>query len=289
MKKLAKGILFLVCVLCFEALVGGAALFINYKMNQNVYFTEYEYESEKLPKAFDGYRIAVISDIHNSSYVDKFIDQLDAAKPDLLLFAGDMIQLPNKDLDNVIKIVESQSDKIPVYAIFGNHEASNGSKIREGFVNELSEAGARVLLNESVDIVKDKAKIQLIGIEDISDEFVNKEEIIRIRGKVQGMADDEYDEDLFRILLYHRADIYPELHDLPVDLVLSGHLHGGIVRLPFVGGVFGRGGTFFPKYTSGVYEEKNTTMIVSRGCDYNPEKPRIFNPPEVVMVTLKKD
>ncbi len=265
-------------------IVAGVAAGINFVMNQNVYLTEYDYTNEKLPKAFDGCRIAVISDIHNSIYADKFIALLSQSKPDILLFAGDMIQQPDTNLENVLKIIKSLPAEIPVYGIFGNHEASNGYVVRKQISGALREAGVNMLINSADDITKDGETIRIIGIEDKSDEVIDNETVEQIKRTVQSTRL----ENSFNILAYHRADMYPKLHDLPVDLILSGHLHGGIVRLPFVGGVLGKNGEIFPQYTNGVYREMDTTMIVSRGCDYNWRKMRVFNPPEVVMVTLKR-
>lgn len=282
MKRIVKGFLIFLCVMILAA---AAALATNHEINKNVYLTEYEYTNENLPEAFDGYRIAVISDIHNSVYADKFIELLNEENADMLLFAGDMIQKPDADLENVVKIIKSQSENIPVYAIFGNHEASNGYQVRQQIAKELKDAGAKVLLNGRDDLIKDGQRIRVIGIEDISDDIISDEDIERMRQN----AVNNVNCNMVNILFFHRADLYPKLNDLPVDLILSGHLHGGIVRIPFVGGVIGKRDEFFPKYTSGVYKEMNTTMIVSRGCDHNTKKTRVFNPPEVLMVTLRKN
>lgn len=280
MKRKIKGcFVFLLIILAV-----GIAAGINFAMNQNVYLTEYDYTSGTVPNAFDGYRIAVISDIHNSIYADKFITLLNQSEPDIVLFAGDMIQQPDTNLENVLKIIKSLPTEIPVYGIFGNHEASNGYVVRKQISGALREAGVTMLINSADDITKDGETIRIIGIEDKSDEIITDETVEQIKKTVQSNRL----ENTFQILAYHRADMYPKLHDLPVDLILSGHMHGGIVRLPFVGGVFGQNGELFPQYTKGIYREMNTTMIVSRGCDYNKRKMRIFNAPEVVMVTLRR-
>lgn len=281
MKRVIRRIVLLFFILL---LIAGVSLGVNYYINQKVYLTRYSYQNEKLPRVFDGYRIAVISDIHNSPHTDQFIALLNQSQPDLLLFDGDMIQKPSSDLSHVLKIIASQSDRIPVYVIFGNHEAANGFEQREQFRQQLEHSGAEVLLDAGVDIVRDEEQIRIIGVEDVPGETVDGETIQNIHNTVQ----ENVREDTVNILAYHRANVFPEIHDLPVDLVLSGHMHGGLLRLPFVGGVLGRQGELFPDYTAGVYTEMDTTMIVSRGCDANPEKPRIFNPPEIVEITLQR-
>ena len=97
------------------------------------------------------------------------------------------------------------------------------------------------------------------------------------------------DADCFSILACHRANLYPFFKDLNTNLMLSGHLHGGIVRLPGLGGIVGENMELHPDYTYGEYDEGHTKMIVSRGCDYNLLKMRVFNGPEVLLVTLRSE
>lgn len=275
-------------VLLSLLVIAGCTFFINLRLNQNVYVSDYSYSSSAVPKAFDGFKIAVISDIHNSKYADKFIEALDKVNADIIIFSGDMIQQPTTQLDNVLKIVKSQKDKCRIYAVFGNHEAQNGNTAKKKIINQLSQNGVSVLMNKVVNIERDGSKIRLIGIEDSNKEHIDDAALDKIRSTALSLADDEF----FNILIYHRANIYPQIKDLPVDLIISGHLHGGVARLPFIGGIVGESGkSFFPKYTSGIYKEgKNSAeMIVSRGCDYNPSKMRIFNPPEIPVITLKSE
>lgn len=260
--------------------------FVNLHFDRNVYLTEYTFTSEKLPRDFDGYKMALISDIHNSKYADKFIEALDKAKADAVVFSGDMIQLPSRDLTAVLKIAAAEKDKSILYAVFGNHEAENGYIPRKAMTKELCQAGIHLLQNDFSDIERGGSKIRLIGIEDTGHEIVDNETI----GAMRAAAEKYADESLLNIMLYHRANLYPKLKDCPVDLILSGHLHGGIVRLPFVGGVVGESAkSLFPKYCGGAYKEGNASaeMIVSRGGDYNLKKMRVFNPPEIPVITLK--
>ena len=258
----------------------------NIYVNENVYVSYYKYISDKVPPEFDGFKIAVISDVHNSQYYDRIIARLDEQRPDLIIFAGDMMQLPDSDLDNVIRIAKSQKYKSDMYAVFGNHEAQNGAVIRKQLVSELEEGGISVLADSSVEIEIDSAKIRLIGIEDKGRETIEDDELSRIKDTVEKNAA----AGEINILISHRASLYPRIKDLPVDLIISGHLHGGVARLPFVGGLFGDGEKkLFPDYTSGEYKEGDnaTEMIVSRGCDYNSDKMRIFNPPDMPIITLR--
>ncbi len=253
--------------------------------NQNVYVTEYAYCAPSVPEEFDGYRIAVISDMHNSKYAPKVTALLDRVQADCIVFLGDMMQLPDTDISRVCDVIAAEKDRSLIYAVFGNHEASCGYAVRKELSRQLTKSGAAVLLNKAAEIKRGGKTVRLIGIEDTGDAAVDDAKVQEIRDTVQKQARDGQ----CNILLYHRADLYPKLKDLPVSLILSGHLHGGVVRLPYFGGVIGDAGkTLFPPYTEGVYQEGEdaAAMIVSRGCDYNPSKMRIGNPPEIPVITL---
>lgn len=266
-------------------LVSVAAVFAtNLYFNKNAYVSHYTYTSDKVPTEFDEYKIAVVSDVHNSRYYDKIIARLDEQNPDLIIFSGDMIQLPETDLGNVIKIAESQRGKRDMYAVFGNHEAETKAEIRKRIVSELKQSGISVLANSAVDIKIDDAKIRLIGIEDSGEKKIDDAEIVKIKKTAEKAADGT-----LNILVCHRASLYPRIKDSAVDLIISGDLHGGVARLPFIGGLVGdEEKRFLPDYTGGVYKEGDAAeMIVSRGCDYNLLKMRIFNPPDIPIITLK--
>ena len=122
----------------------------------------------------------------------------------------------------------------------------------------------------------------------VANDIVTDEKIDAIRGNIKYQLSRR--KDYFTILLSHRADLYPQIKDTGVDLILSGHIQGGIVRLPFVGGLIDRNRkvSLSVDYEYGVYKEgESATMIVSAGCDKNPQKRRFFNPPEVLLITLK--
>ena len=265
--------------------VAAAVFATNLYFNKNAYVSHYTYTSDKVPTEFDGYKIAVVSDVHNSRYYEKIIARLDEQNPDLIIFSGDMIQLPETDLGNVIKIAESQRDKRDMYAVFGNHEAETKAEIRKRIASELKQCGISVLANSAADIKIGDAKIRLIGIEDSGEKTIDDTEI----GKIKKTAEKNAADGTLNILICHRASLYPKIKDSAVDLIISGDLHGGVARLPFIGGLVGdEEKRFLPDYTSGVYKEDDAAeMIVSRGCDYNLVKMRIFNPPDIPIITLK--
>ncbi len=265
-------------------------MFINDKMNQKVAITEYTFSHQNVPPAFDGCKFMVLSDLHEADFKEQITEHIRNSKPEFLLFVGDMVQLPGTTADKAIEIArESIKLGVPVYAVSGNHERQCGEYYE--LVDKFWAEDIYLLENGSVKIEKNGESIFLVGIKDPRHNIVTDEKKKIIRSNI------EYElskEDLFTILLSHRADLYPDIKDTGVDLIVSGHLHGGIIRLPIVGGIIGRDDegkkNWLPKYEYGVIKEgKSATMIVSGGCDKNPQKRRFFNPPEVLLITLERE
>ena len=262
-------------------------LFLNDKANQNVKITRYTYADEEIPRAFDNSKIMVISDLHNAPFSEQIIKHIKTEKPDYVVMTGDMVQLPDTSADNTIKIVDAAVKmNIPVYAVSGNHDRQCGKY--DEILGALWAHGAYMLEYDSVRLHKDEESIVLMGIKDPKRDIVTEEKIEAIRGNIKYQLSRR--KDYFTILLSHRADLYPQIKDTGVDLILSGHLHGGLIRMPFVGGLIDVDGkvSLSDDYEYGVYKEgESATMIVSGGCDKNLKKKRFFNPPEVLLITLK--
>lgn len=275
------------CVFVAFALVSSLlALFVNDKLNNRVFLTEYTFKDEKIPQSFDGSKFLVISDLHNADFSDQIIQHIEKTNPEFVVIAGDMVQLPGHSIDKTLEIALAMAKmNIPLYAVSGNHDRQCGHY--DEIVDILWANDVYLLENGSVRIEKGNDAIQLVGIKDPRHDNVTAEKARVIRGNI------EYElskEDLFSILLSHRADLYPEIKDIGVDLIISGHLHGGIIRLPFLGGIIGKEGKngFLPDYEYGVVkEDESATMIVCGGADKNPKKRRYFNPPEILLITLK--
>lgn len=286
MRARKHGLVFFAMLLVFALL----ALFVNDLINQKVFITEYTYANEKIPDAFDGFKIMVISDLHEAPFKEQIISHIKQEQPDIITILGDIIQLPNDTFREALEIAwAAYGMEIPAYAVSGNHERQSGRY--EEVCEILWGADVYMLENGSVTIEKDGESILLVGIKDPKHDVVSETKIKNIRGNIQYELSRR--EEMFSILLSHRADLYPVEKDTGVDLILSGHIHGGIVRVPFLGGLIGHenGETIlFPKYDYGVFEEEGAaTMIVSGGCDKNPEKRRYFNPPEVLLITLEAE
>ncbi len=258
---------------------------LNEYMNSHIYIKKYTYENEKLPESFNNYRIMVISDIHNADFDDDIISIAEEVKPDVILFCGDMVQLPDDKTTSVCNIGDKLGDEYDIYAVSGNHETQNYSY--SAIMDEISGHGIAVIDNETVSVEKNGEQIILAGLKDLKDDYLTPQQYEKARKLIKSFFEET---DEFAVLLNHRADMYPEIKNCGADLILSGHMHGGIIKLPFVGGIIGSDDGWFPDYAYGFFEGGSSSdMIVSGGCDRNPKKKRVFNPPEVLIITLKSE
>lgn len=281
--KIIKRILLVIFI---AVILAGGSILVNEWLNTKVFLTDYTFTHSEIPKSFDGYKILVISDLHQADFCREIVNHVNENKPDIIVVTGDMAQLPGTSVSRTIKIKNSVGN-IPVYAVSGNHDTQGGDYA--GIHASLKKAGIHMLDDTSVCIEKGGESILLTGIKDPVEDVVSTEKIENIHKKIKA---NHPNGPCFSILLFHRADLYPKIKNCGQDLILSGHMHGGIVRIPFVGGLVGKGEDekYFPKYDAGLYtpdSENEASMIVSRGCDKNPDKKRYFNPPELVLVTLK--
>lgn len=253
--------------------------------------TVFNIKDENLPDGFIGYKIAQISDLHNAELGkdnSKIIKILEKQKPDLIVITGDIVDSSHTDVDTAVTFVKNISEIAPVYYVAGNHEAwLDSSEISFSSLKMLlEEAGACVLDNETKIIERNEDKINLIGINDPS--FEGNEMMSPDEGIISSYIETARAGMGYSILLSHRPelfDIYKEKH---INVVFSGHAHGGQFRLPFVGGLVAPNQGLFPKYDGGVYKEADTTMIVSRGLGNSIIPFRFNNCPEVVIVELTK-
>lgn len=250
----------------------------------------YTVSSGRLPEAFDGYRIAHISDLHNTEMGkdnDKLLNMLREAKPDIIAITGDLIDSRNTDIEIALQFVEEAVKIAPYYYVTGNHEA-RVSEYFDDLKNGLTELGIIILEDERVDLDKNSETITLIGINDPSFKsdylFGDSETVVETH--LQELMNESYS---FTLLLSHRPELFEIYVNNEVDLVLSGHAHGGQFRLPFVGGLVAPNQGLFPKYDAGLYTEENTNMIVSRGIGNSILPFRFNNRPEVILIELQSE
>ncbi len=230
--------------------------------------------------------IVFLSDLHNRKLYNKIIDIINSINPDIILLGGDMINDGNNEYDHFFSLC-NLLEKYKCYYTFGNHEDRLDEVCKKSFINLVSNNTKIKLLNNSSESLTEN--IVLYGLDNDIETYtffgkkaLDKEYITSKLGNI--------DEKKYNILLAHNPLEFASYVHYKANLVLSGHIHGGIVRIPFLKGVLSPDITFFPKYDSGEYNKDNTKMIVSRGLGFSKRIPfRVFNPAEIVVINLKKD
>lgn len=235
------------------------------------------------PEAFSGFKIAQISDLHNAEFGtdnQKLIDILKSEAPDAIVITGDLIDARRTNTEIAESFARRCMEIADCYYVPGNHEARLGGTY-DAFESALIADGVNVLRNGSVRIRKGMDAIRIVGVDDPA--FAKASDAItNLDAALEALSSDD-----FTILLAHRPELIDEYSKWGIDLVLSGHAHGGQIRLPGIGGLYAPGQGFFPKYTSGNYTVGDTEMIVSRGIGNSVFPLRVNDRPEVVIVTLK--
>lgn len=266
---------------------------------------EYLIQSKAIEADSRGLSFVLISDLHNRSYSKNnkiLLQKTLEEKPDFVIITGDLITKRKPCYPgNAYNLLKELTKHYPVYYAYGNHEqyfediTNNRIKYSDQDLISLSESwllyknmllklGVHILDNESLLLYNDK--IRITGLSISSDYYVKgkppKIEQEELTSKI-GRAD--YNE--YQILIAHNPVYFKEYIDWGADLILSGHVHGGLIRIPFIGGVISPQFRLFPKYDGGLYTDKEKHMVVSRGLGNHSFMPRFLNPPEIVKITLK--
>lgn len=262
------------------ALIAAAAAFLIKDSREDLEISRYEVASQKLPESFDGFKIVQLSDLHGAEFGEdgmELVDKVGSLEPDIIALTGDFVT-DEGDLAAVKKLVGRLTELCPVYFVSGNHEFGSGLAIKVR--NILERAGVKYLSNEYLTISRGEDEILLGGVEDplAYADMLSPDEL------AQKMNDAA--PDAFKILLGHRNYWMTEYPELPVDLIFCGHAHGGLIRIPGVGGLIGTDRRLFPDFDAGEYNNGRYTLIVSRGLGNSVSIPRIFNRPEIVCVEL---
>lgn len=261
-----------------------------YFENNAIQITNIDVKDPIIPNSFNDFKIVHISDLHNKEFgknQQNIIAKIKEINPDIIVITGDIIDSYDTNVQISADFINGISKIAPVYYVTGNHE----SRILDDYVSlktQMQTAGIHVLENEFITISNGNDKINIIGMNDPSFDFL----------KLTGSTDEEIvatnlnglTEDLkgYNILLSHRPELIDIYASFNINLVFSGHAHGGQIRIPFIGGIIAPNQGLFPKYTSGLYEVKNTKMVVSRGLGNSAFPIRINNRPEIVVVRFKK-
>ncbi len=266
------------------SVAAGGILCLTKAIDSRLEVTSYDISSEEIPKSFDGYKIVHLSDAH-SEITPGLINAVEKEKPELIVCTGDMTDDDGKSFMPTVHLIKKLTQLAPVYMATGNHDLARPdfSELCE----KLSNLGAVFLRNERVILEKNGEYISLSGLDDPA--ALNEKTISE---RVKNAASRLEHFDGYDIVLFHRANLFEHLAGFGFNLVLSGHMHGGQIRLPGVGGLVSPKTSVLsdrmirPKYFAGAYTYSDMTMLVSRGLGNPMLLPRLFNRPELIGVTL---
>ncbi len=246
--------------------------------NRRLVVTEYTISADTLPAAFDGFRIVQLSDLHGEEY-GALAEKVAKLQPDMIALTGDYLNSP-ADLPVTAALVPRLSEIAPVYYTSGNHDWASGAieQLRE----TVAAGGGVYLSNEALTLTKDGQSILLVGVEDPN----GRADMVKPDALLESLAAEH--PGMYTILLAHRNDFVDKYPDLECDLIFTGHGHGGVIRLPGIGGLIGTERCLFPDYDAGVFPSGRYQMVVSRGLGDAPLLPRFLNNPEIVCVTLQQ-
>ena len=254
--------------------------------NKALGITEYEIDCSS-HRELDGFTIVQISDFHNEEFGEKqkkIIDKVAACNPDIIAITGDFIDCRTSNVEIAMEFITGAVEIADVYYVPGNHERWVQKEYKK-LCQQMSEAGVHLVANQAETISYGTGKFVCMGIED--PDFYNvigsEAEKETARSNIEKL---QYTEADFSLLLSHRPELFDVYVEEEVELVLTGHAHGGQFRLPVIGGLVSPNQGLFPKYDSGIFVEDDTHMIVSRGIGNSIIPLRINNPPEIVVVKL---
>lgn len=282
-KKLLKILVLIICVICIVIM---SSIYYSSNTLLVTHYTINNIGSESI-------RIIQLTDLHNKEFGkdnNQLIDKIATQKPDLIFMTGDMLNKDEENTDIIISLIQELSKLATVYYGYGNHEIEWEETYHKDLKNILMSAGANVLNNEYKDITIKGHDIRIGGYYGYyrqpgmttKDENQKKIEL--------EFADDFENTNKLKILLCHIPTTWLDWQyrdKYPIDLVFSGHYHGGQIRIPFIGGLYAPYVGFFPKYTKGIFKGKTSTTILSTGLASEGFIPRINNPAEIVVLDLK--
>ena len=253
-----------------------------YGANNRLEVSEYTYETDALSFSFDGFRIVQLSDLHNKVFLrenEQLLREVRRLQPDIIVMTGDMIDGgTHTDVPAAELLMKQAAEIAPCYYVYGNHEHLLTQEQLTPFLEHIAEYGIHYLDNENAKVEsKTGQTLTVIGIDDLS-----------LQANILQTRADEAGGD-FKILLAHEPQLlHASYAPAGVDLVFSGHAHGGQFRIPFTGkGIWAPDQGFFPRMTQGSFKVKDTTMYISRGLGNSGFPLRLCNHPEIVSVTLR--
>lgn len=264
--------------------------------NRKLEVTHYRIISSKLPDCFQNCRMVVLADLHNASFGpdnQRLIRLIQEQKPDYILIAGDMIVgKPGQSTEVPALLIKELAKQYPIYYAKGNHEA-RAARYPETYgmlwrdYQEQIDGCVTWLDNEHIELTREGNSICLYGLDLEMKYYRRFRRVPMAPGYLKEKLGTPEPEG-FRILLAHNPDYFPEYAEWGADLVLAGHLHGGMIRIPWLGGVISPMFLFFPKYDRGRYEQDGHVMLLSGGLGNHTFKFRVNNLPELLVVELSK-
>lgn len=265
-----------------------AILLWKYTDNTTIQLTTYQITNSKIPAQFQGLRIAQIADLHNTEFGEnneELLSQLQEIEPGIIVFTGDQIDARRTNTDVIVDFAKEAVQIAPCYLVTGNHEGSIVGISQ--FQADLEAVGVTILVDQSLELQHNGASLTLLGLQDPSMNWdylsLGSAQIID-----RALSNLSWDTQSYSILLAHHPEHLDIYRNHGVDLVLSGHAHGGQIRLGDQGIIAPNQG-LLPKYDGGVYTDGNTTMILSRGLGNSLFPWRVNNPPELVIVELNTE
>ena len=270
-KKLLLAVVVIIC----------AGLF-SYYQNNKLDLSTYTITSQKIAGA--GLKVVQLSDLHSKEFGEnqyRLVNKVKAVEPDIITFTGDLIDQKRYDENAVLSLMNELVAIAPTYYVTGNHEYWSGRF--QQLEQELKAANIKILHNQKEELHLNGSRLIIAGVDDpaVSGEEAEVTVASELDKALQGVSKQD-----FILLLSHRPELFSLYEKRDIDLVLSGHAHGGQVRIPFVGGLAAPDQGFFPKYTAGIYEKDGTTMIVNRGLGNSIIPQRVFNTPEIVEINI---
>lgn len=277
--KIIFSTIFIICIIAFFSV----KLFDNSK----IFLTFYDIKSDSVSS---NVRIVQLTDLHMKEFGannSELINQIGALSPDIIAITGDMNNDDDRNYDVVINLCKKLVNISPVYYSLGNNEYGAHLFKKSNIISDIESTGAIVMHNKQEIVTIDDNEIQIVGLSEsnssLRDDYGNG------MTRKQSFLNDIDDYDGFRLLLAHRPELFSEsgaMYDFKADLVLSGHTHGGLVRIPFIGGIYAPDQGLLPDVVEGLYIFENNKVIVCRGLGNAGYIPRVNNQPEIAVIDV---
>ncbi len=272
-------------LICFLALLLVLASYVCvnvFVINRNFTVSFYQIRCEKVS---DNIRIIELADLHNNEFGkgnSKLIARIKELSPDLIFYGGDMMNYKNSDYSVLFDLSDKLSEIAPIYACYGNNELDQYLFEDKKFASQFKAHHVNLLSNEAVDVKVKNTTLQLVAISDDLKQYDIES------NNAKKFIESLEPTDNCRICLTHYPELFHQkLLDKGIDIAFTGHAHGGLIRLPYIGGLYSTGEGFRPHFTSGVVEAKDgTQVVVSRGLGNSSIIPRLNNQPELVVVDI---